>query len=270
MTRPTKNPQVEEFIENMIEFANQANIKADDPTIDPYIIDMVRSNNKIPLGPPNYDCNSENATYEEGWAEVLRYINIEKGHNVKYWEPMNEPYGTKSVGEIICIANTYAQRMKEVDPSIRIMVPLYEPLVDEALSLIDPDLIDDVQFHQYALVYVPDYQAGYIGCTYNIDQQFDTNYVLENLYPDLVGGRIEEARGVFEFYRNKLDVNFPGYKKEAHVTEWNDHIQIVETQAGGYGDLNIPQYCFALDKFINTLMGSISRASYKNMMLKEG
>ncbi len=51
-------------------------------------------------------------------ADLVRYANIEKGYGIRYWEIGNEDYFLIHPQVYRCIVETFARRMREVDPSI--------------------------------------------------------------------------------------------------------------------------------------------------------
>jgi len=56
-------------------------------------------------------------------AELVRYVNIERGWNVTYWEIGNEPDFYTDVTEYSKLYKEYYNAMKSVDPSIKILGP---------------------------------------------------------------------------------------------------------------------------------------------------
>ncbi len=59
-------------------------------------------------------------------ADIVRYINITKGRNIKYWSIGNEPdlgYSYTSAGQVAAYLKSFSTAMKQTDPSILIMGP---------------------------------------------------------------------------------------------------------------------------------------------------
>jgi len=50
------------------------------------------------------------------WADLVKYVNVERGYNVTYWSMGNEP---KSIAEYSNQFGRYVTAMKNVDPTIR-------------------------------------------------------------------------------------------------------------------------------------------------------
>ncbi len=92
------------------------------------------------------------------WADLLRYTNIEKGYNFKYWELGNE----QTLDPCGLDAASYAQRyasyraaLKAVDPSIRMLgpvahMPSYPGWEDTLVSTVGND-VDVLTWHWYQL-----------------------------------------------------------------------------------------------------------------------
>lgn len=77
-------------------------------------------------------------------ADWVRYVNKEKGENVKYWEVVDEPYLLMSASDFIEKMKTFVPKMKEADPNIKIVanVSMYDPdftkqVIDEVGDMID-------------------------------------------------------------------------------------------------------------------------------------
>jgi len=51
------------------------------------------------------------------WADLVRYVNVERGYNVTYWSMGNEP---TSVGDYTKQFGKYVAAMKSVDPTIKL------------------------------------------------------------------------------------------------------------------------------------------------------
>lgn len=59
-------------------------------------------------------------------ADIVKYINVTKGKNVKYWSIGNEPdlgYGYTTSAQVAAYIRSFSSAMKSVDPSILIMGP---------------------------------------------------------------------------------------------------------------------------------------------------
>jgi hypothetical protein len=85
------------------------------------------------------------------WADLVKYVNVERGYNVTYWSMGNEPQFidnyTKEFGE-------YATAMKNVDPTIRFSAPEYAGIVPAAAESFASQYGKDIFIlsqHQYAL-----------------------------------------------------------------------------------------------------------------------
>lgn len=87
------------------------------------MIDKIRSNGMEPvIQVPfhNFQYNASKA------AEIVRYVNITMGRNVKYWSIGNEPdleYGYNTAAQVAGYTKSYATAMKAVDPNIKTMGP---------------------------------------------------------------------------------------------------------------------------------------------------
>lgn len=99
--------------------------KADFMDFDQYI-SLIRNTGATPLIGINMSSGRRWNRQEDGIQEALSLMNYctEKNFNVKHWYLDNEPYqddsngGAKTIEEYAQLINTYAERMKEVDPNI--------------------------------------------------------------------------------------------------------------------------------------------------------
>lgn len=118
----------------------------------------------------NFAVNLKEGTPEEA-AELVRYVNLEKGYQVKYWTIGNEPtLFSASLGrnydteEFNRLWRQFAQAMKAVDPTILMMGPeLHQFTADyyynpkdstgadwmTAFLEFNGDLVDVVTYHRY-------------------------------------------------------------------------------------------------------------------------
>ncbi len=93
-------------------------------------IAMARRTGITPLVGINMSSGRRWNRTEDGIAEAIRLMKYCQEHNfkVKYWYLDNEPYqpdsngGSKTPGEYAALINQYAPKMKEFDPSIKIIV----------------------------------------------------------------------------------------------------------------------------------------------------
>jgi hypothetical protein len=102
----------------------------------------------------------------EGAVEWVKYANIQKGYNVKYWEIGNENNLSSEQKKISWTPEKYAetvvkfsQAMKAVDPSIKIGANGMLHGTDDWWNRIMPTIKNDVDFlitHQYS--WIKDYQ----------------------------------------------------------------------------------------------------------------
>lgn len=95
------------------------------PTYYQYIkmIDAVRANGMEPIIQVPFHNNRYNAAQA---AEIVKYINVTKGKNVKYFIIGNEPdleYKYTSASQVASYFKAYATAMKAVDPSILTIGP---------------------------------------------------------------------------------------------------------------------------------------------------
>lgn len=95
------------------------------PTNYQYIkmIDSIRANGMEPIIQVPFANNRYTAQQA---AEIVRYINITKGKEIKYWIIANEPdlgYGYTSSAQIARYFRPFASAMKAIDPSILIIGP---------------------------------------------------------------------------------------------------------------------------------------------------
>ncbi len=95
------------------------------PTKHQYLkmVDKIRSNGMEPmLQVPFYNgmYNAQQA------AEIVKYINVTMGRNVKYWIVANEPdneYGYNTAAQCAAYIRSYSSAMKDIDGSIKIIGP---------------------------------------------------------------------------------------------------------------------------------------------------
>ncbi len=107
------------------------------------------------------------------WADMVRYVNIEKGYNFKYWELGNElDYDTTqnvNATEYATRVKVYIDAMKDVDPNIKIIagvpasaheaisqnysdsVTALSSFLSQSASLVSAKgrLVDDLSYHWY-------------------------------------------------------------------------------------------------------------------------
>jgi hypothetical protein len=87
------------------------------------MIDSIRANGMEPmLQVPfnNYQFDAQDA------AEIVNYINVVKGKNIKYWIIANEPdlaHNYTSAQQVAAYFKPFATAMKNVDPTIKIVGP---------------------------------------------------------------------------------------------------------------------------------------------------
>ena len=95
------------------------------PTYHQYIemIDSIRTNGMEPMIQVPFFNGKYTAVQA---AEIVKYVNITKGKNIKYWIIGNEPdhvYGYTSSSQIASYFKVFASAMKAVDPSIKTIGP---------------------------------------------------------------------------------------------------------------------------------------------------
>ncbi|MBA3971004.1 MAG: T9SS type A sorting domain-containing protein [Bacteroidetes bacterium] len=95
------------------------------PTNFQYIrmIDSIRANGMEPVIQVPFDANRYTAAQA---ANIVNYLNVVKGKNIKYWIIANEPnlgYGYTTPGQIANYFKPFASAMKAVDPNILIVGP---------------------------------------------------------------------------------------------------------------------------------------------------
>ncbi|MGQ0827248.1 MAG: T9SS type A sorting domain-containing protein [Bacteroidota bacterium] len=95
------------------------------PTNYQYIrmIDSIRANGMEPIMQVPFHDHRYTALQA---ADIVRYINITKGRNIKYWIIGNEPnlgYGYKTSAQVARYFKPFASAMKTVDPSILTVGP---------------------------------------------------------------------------------------------------------------------------------------------------
>ena len=95
------------------------------PTNYQYIqmIDSIRNNGMEPIMQVSFNNNQYTAAQA---ADVVRYINVTKAKNIKYWIIANEPdhvYGYTSSSQVAPYLKSFSYAMKDVDPSILLIGP---------------------------------------------------------------------------------------------------------------------------------------------------
>jgi hypothetical protein len=95
------------------------------PTKYQYIkmIDAIRANGMEPIMQVSFDNWRFTAAQA---AEIVKYVNITMGRNVKYWSIGNEPdlgYDVTSAAQLCAYFKGFASAMKKADPTIKIMGP---------------------------------------------------------------------------------------------------------------------------------------------------
>ena len=86
-------------------------------------------------------------------AQWIRYLNFELNAEVKYWEVADEPYLTMNVDQFIDKMKAFVPVMKEVDPSIKIVVNVSVDNESYTKKIIKEigDLIDVYSIHFFPL-----------------------------------------------------------------------------------------------------------------------
>jgi hypothetical protein len=95
------------------------------PTNYQYIkmIDSIRAKGMEPIVQVPFNNWSYTSTQA---AQIVQYINITKGRNIKYWIIGNEPdhvYGYTTAAQVAAYIKPFASAMKAVDPTIKIIGP---------------------------------------------------------------------------------------------------------------------------------------------------
>jgi len=137
------------------------------PTNDQYIalIDSIRKIGAEPIVQVPYGRGTYTATDA---ADIVTYLNVTMGRNVKYWSISNEPnlatqgYTVVPVSTVESYIKSFASAMKAVDPTILIAgpecawydAPYYNSLIGGANDITGQDAngryyIDIVSFHSY-------------------------------------------------------------------------------------------------------------------------
>lgn len=87
------------------------------------MVDSIRVNGMEPIMQVPF--NNYQFTAQEA-ADIVKYLNITKGRNVKYWIIANEPnlvYSYTTAAQVAAYFKPFASAMKDVDPSILIIGP---------------------------------------------------------------------------------------------------------------------------------------------------
>jgi hypothetical protein len=87
------------------------------------MIDSIRANGMEPTLQVSFNNNMYTAQQA---ADIVRFINVTSGRNIKYWSIGNEPnlgYSYTTAAQIATYYKSFATAMKNVDPSILIMGP---------------------------------------------------------------------------------------------------------------------------------------------------
>jgi hypothetical protein len=97
----------------------------DMPTNYQYIkmIDSIRAKGMEPIIQVSYHNGDHTASQA---AQLVQYINVTKGRNVKYWSIGNEPdleYSFTSAAQVAAYIKPFASAMKAADPNIKIIGP---------------------------------------------------------------------------------------------------------------------------------------------------
>ena len=129
------------------------------------IIDSIRANGMEPIIQVPF-CNYRYTAQQA--ADIVKYLNVTKGKNIKYWIIANEPdlgYSFNSSSQIANYFRPFASAMKAVDPSILIIGPelswFQKPVIDGLTAPGGPDditgkdaagryYIDIISFHSYS------------------------------------------------------------------------------------------------------------------------
>jgi hypothetical protein len=95
------------------------------PTLHQYLkmVDKIRANGMEPMLQVPYYNGLYNASQA---AEIVKYINVTMGRNVKYWIVANEPdneYHFTAASQLSPYLKAYSYAMKNVDPTIKIIGP---------------------------------------------------------------------------------------------------------------------------------------------------
>ncbi len=112
--------------------------------IQPFHIDNYMETVRMIGATPSIHVRLENGTPEAA-ADLVRYANIEKDYNIRYWYIGNEPnlFHDYTVAEHSVQWRAIAQAMREVDPDIFIIGPeLSQWNGTPAVDPVDPDGVD--------------------------------------------------------------------------------------------------------------------------------
>ena len=187
-------------LERMVPVAEAWAFEGTDPDVQPYIIRM------------RADIEQEFLDPEEA-ADLVDHLNVQQGLGFRHWETHNEPYGEGEGPVVAEQANAVAEAMKGVDPDIHVVVPVDWLTYEDVFAHLDPDLIDGIAIHAYVF-------AG-LGTSRCDVEDIDAEDVAE-LYDDYMGN-VENVAELQHWYRNQLEMRFPGQAMEIHDTEWNLH-----------------------------------------------
>lgn len=131
------------------------------------IIDSIRAKGMEPLIQVSYWDNLYTAAEA---ADLVHYVNVVKGRNVKYWNIANEPnllYGYTTAAQVAAYFKPFASAMKNADPSIKIVGPetasFKKAIIDGATNPGGPDdltgkdaagryYVDVISFHSYPMM----------------------------------------------------------------------------------------------------------------------
>lgn len=143
----------------------------DQNDLKPYHIDQFMAICEMMGAEPKINVRMPGGSPEQA-ADLVRYTNIEKGYNIRYWSIGNEPslytgytmYEDFDTVKYNRVWREFAKAMRAVDPEILLIgpethqytgVPGYDPVDENGVDWIDAfleangDLVDIVSIHRY-------------------------------------------------------------------------------------------------------------------------
>lgn len=167
-------------------------------------------------------------------AELVRYVNIEKGWNVTYWEIGNEPDFYTNVDDYSVNYTEYYNAMKAVDPNIKILGPV----------------VSNWNKYDTCGWCENEWFPGFINQSGIVDvfsYHFYANNLPEPLLdrPERIDGYTRDIKGYFNAYHPEMEGDV-----ELAMTEWN-------TGAGGLDSTSFEAALFGAE-----MLGRLIKNSY--------
>lgn len=190
---------------------------------------------------PMITINFGTGTVQEA-AELVKYTNIEKKADVKYWEIGNELYGDWHPNHCSAMeygkrARDFARAMKAVDPSIKITVVwMLAGDWNREVFQYTKDIVDGVNVHHYPQSSGEENDAGLLSAPQTLD------YIIPSIRKQL------------------SDFGNPGKKYQIWLTEWNS----IDFKPGPQ-TLTLVNGLFVADYLGMLAKHNIEQASYWNI-----